>query len=104
MRWLASYLLAGILVVLAFDVFMPPGQMGQSVNAWSVVPPGATLQYVDRTNKGDRLDLSVTKIDKQRQQSEQPPARPVKMMDGCDPVFSPLSNGASANFAGRCAT
>jgi hypothetical protein len=97
MRGVASYLLAGILVVLALDMFAPPAGLGLSVNAWSVVPPGETLQYVDRSNKGDRLNTAVTTVDKQ------PLRKPSKMMDGCDPVFSPLSASASANFPGRCA-
>ena len=98
MRGFASYLVAGILVVLALDLFAPPVGLGLSVHAWSVVPPGATLQYVDRTHKGDRLNISVTTIDKRQMRRT-----PSKMMVGCDPAFSPLSTGASVNFAGRCA-
>lgn len=100
MRGVASYVAAGILAVLALDLFAPPVGLGLSVHAWSVVPPGATLQYVDRTHKGDRLNVSVTTVDKR--QMRRTPSKS-KMMVGCDPVFSPLSTGASANFPGRCA-
>ena len=42
-------------------------------------------------NKGDRLDRAVTVVNKR------PIAkRPDKIMDGCDPAFSPLSVYASA--------
>jgi hypothetical protein len=29
-------------------------------------------------------------------------SKPVKILVGCDPAFSPLSKGASMNFASRC--
>lgn len=98
MRAFASYLMAGILVALALHLFAPPFGLGLAVHAWSAVPPGATLQYVDRTHKGDRRNVSVTTVDKRQMRRT-----PSKMMDGCDPAFSPLSVEASANFAGRCA-
>ena len=100
MRGVATYLMAGIVILLALNVLAPSMGLGLSVNAWSVVPPGATLQYVDRTRKGDRLDMSVTTVDKRPMQT---PSEPAKMMNGCDPAFSPLSTDARANFAGRCA-
>jgi hypothetical protein len=31
------------------------------------------------------------------------PVKPAKILDGCDPVFSPLSTSAQANLPGRCA-
>jgi len=34
--------------------------------------------------------------------AKQPSARGSRVPVGCDPAFSPLANGASANFAGRC--
>jgi len=99
MRGFASYLVVGVLVALALEVFAPPAGLGLSVNAWSVAPPGAMTQYVDRTHKGDRLNISVTTIDKRRQMRR----APAKILAGCDPAFSPLSASASANFPGRCA-
>lgn len=93
MRGFVSCMLTGILVVLALNVVAPPAGFGWSVAAGPVVEqPG--LQTVDRTNKGDRIPTTST-ISKQPQK-----ARPVLV--GCDPVFSPLSASAQANFAGRC--
>src|SRR5665213_3120351 len=95
MRGVASYLLAGILVMLVLDFIAPRAGLGlairaQPVNALVVVPN----QFVDRTHKGDRLPLPT---DIGRQQ------RPhVPLMIGCEPAFSPLSNSAGANVAGRC--
>jgi hypothetical protein len=94
MRGIASYLLAGVFVVLALDIVAPPGGLGftpvgASPSAINDVP----LQSVDRSNKGDRVP--VTTIGK-----NQP--TPQKMLKGCDPAFSPLSAQARANFARSC--
>ena len=96
MRGFASYLVAGILVVLAMDFIAPPVGLGVAVGAWPAVESGATLQSVDRTLKSDRLSVSTT-VDKQ-----QVPRKPSAVLVGCDPVFSPLSASARANFSGRC--
>ena len=96
MRNLAAYLLAGILVVLALDFVASPVGLGLPVGAWPVAGDAATRQSVDRTTKSDRLLLSTT-VDKQ-----QAPRKSPTLMAGCDPVFSPLSASARANFAGRC--
>jgi hypothetical protein len=94
MRGFASYLVAGILVVLALDFIAPPVGLGLSAGAWPIMQ-GATLYSVDRTNKGDRMPLPTT-IGKQA------PRKTPTMLSGCEPVFSPLSASARANFAGRC--
>jgi hypothetical protein len=91
MRGLASYLLAGILVVLALDVIAPPVGLGLARARPAIdVPP---VQSVVRINKGDRLNI----LGKQ----QEPQKRPA-MLVGCDPVFSPLSASAKANYSGRC--
>lgn len=97
MRSFAAYLVAAVLAALLLELLVPPTGTGLAVNAGSVVPSGDKLQYVDRSRKGDRLNISVTTIDKRQMR----PA-PAKMLVGCDPVFSPLSAAASANFPGRC--
>jgi hypothetical protein len=96
MRWLASYVVAGILVVLAMDFFAPPFGLGLPVGAWPAAAQDSLVQSVVRTNKGDRLMVPKT-IGKQ-----QAPRKSPTMLVGCDPVFSPLSASASANFPGRC--
>jgi hypothetical protein len=96
MRGFASYLVAGILVVLALDLIAPPVGFGLSVGAWPVAERGSIPQSVDRTRKGDRLSLPAT-VGKHEIKRE-PPA----VLIGCDPVFSPLSASAQANFSGRC--
>lgn len=91
----ASYVVAGILVVLAMDFVAPPVGLGLAVGAWPAVGQGA-VQSVIRTHKRDRLSAPAT-IGKQ-----QAPRKSPTMLVGCDPVFSPLSASAQANFSGRC--
>ena len=98
MRVFASYLIAGILVVLALDMVAPPIGLGFSpVGASPVVSNGdARLQLVDRTNKADRI--SVTTVGKRTPEVPMPS----KMLAGCDPAFSPLATSVQANFARSC--
>jgi hypothetical protein len=94
MRGLALYLLAGVLVVLAMDAVAPPVGLGLAFGAWHAETPAA--QVVDRTGKSDRLPTLSNR------QEPKEAAKPRPVMIGCDPVFSPLSASARANFAGRC--
>lgn len=109
MRGVTSYLLAGIFVVLALAFVAPAAWLGLPVGARTVVEPGIALQTVDRTNKSDRLTVPMTVVGKKPAvpatvvSKERAPVTPVKILDGCDPVFSPLSTSAQANLPGRCA-
>jgi hypothetical protein len=100
MRGIASYLLAGVFVVLALDIVAPPAGFGFSpVGASPSAINDVPLQSVDRSNKGDRVP--VTTIGKNLIKN-QPEQKPQKMLTGCDPAFSPLSAQARANFARSC--
>jgi hypothetical protein len=56
-------------------------------------------QVVDRSHKGDKLQLPTA-----NGRRKTPAAAPA-MLTGCDPVFSSLSSSsARANFSGRCIT
>lgn len=109
MRGLSSYLVAGILVVLAVAFAAPAAWLGLPVGARPVVEPGTAVQSVNRSGKSDRLIVPMTVIGKKPATpativgKEQAPVKPVKILDGCDPVFSPLSTSAQANLPGRCA-
>ena len=96
MRWFASYVVAGILVVLAMDFLAPPIGLSLPVGAWPEVAQNSLIISVNRTNKGDRLMVPKT-IGKQ-----QAPRKSPTILVGCDPVFSPLSASARVNFPGRC--
>jgi hypothetical protein len=93
MRGLASYLLAGILVMLVLDFIAPPPGR---VMAIGVQPAAVPDQIVNRALKGDRLPLP-TEIGRQ-----QKPQKPHGVMVGCELPFSPLSTSARVNVSGRC--
>lgn len=94
MRGLVSYIVAGTVVVLAMDIIAPPVGLGLAVVAQ---PAAETGQFVDRTNKGDRLQAPTVN-------GRQTPAGASPLPVGCEAVFSSLSAGARANFPGRCAS
>ena len=96
MRGFVLYLVAGIMVVVAMDLIAPPAGLGLAVGAWSAHEQESVLQSVNRTTKSDRLSVPKA-IGKQ-----QVPRNPPIVLVGCDPVFSPLSASARANFSGRC--
>lgn len=94
MRGVASYVIAGFLVGLALNFVVPLGF--SPVAATPAAVNAASLQSVDRSNKGDRAPITVVG----KSLSEKPPA---KMLTNCDPAFSPLSASARVNFARSCA-
>lgn len=96
MHKFGSYIFAGSAVVLAMDVITPPVGLGLALMGWPEVAGNATLQIVDRTHKGDRLQAPMAN-DRRRTPPNAPP-----VLIGCEPVFSALSSGARANFPGRC--
>lgn len=96
MRSVISYALAGLAVVLAMDLLLPPTVLGGGVFAWPVSNEDAIVQIVNRGHKADRLHVP-TAIGR-RMTPPNAPALPI----GCEPVFSSLSAGAQANFPGRC--
>ncbi len=97
MRGVLSYVVVGALVVLGLDLMAPPVGLGLAVGAWPAVDHSVSTQTVNRSNKGDRLNVPAM-VGKQQ---PAPPRSPVILV-GCDPVFSPLSASAQANIAGRC--
>ncbi|HMJ41774.1 MAG TPA: hypothetical protein VK522_05780 [Pseudolabrys sp.] len=96
MRGFVSYLIAGILVVLALGMIAPLVALSPVGASPAVSNSNGTLQFVDRTNKGDRVP--VTTVSKQKPETPRPPT----LLVGCDPAFSPLAVSARANFARSC--
>jgi hypothetical protein len=93
MRGFISYILAGAVVVIAMDAMAPPVGLGLATGTSLAVEEAG--QVVDRTNKGDRLQVPLAN-------GRRIPPRAPAMLVGCEPVFSSLSTGSRANFAGRC--
>ena len=96
MRGVMSYFLAGIVVLVAMDAVAPPAGLGLAIGAWPSVDANVAEQVVDRTHKGDRLQVPMANSGR-----TSPASAPV-MLIGCEPVFSSLSASSRANFAGRC--
>ena len=96
MRALAAYCLGGIVVALAtcaIAAIIPV----VPVSAGPVARDGAAVQWVNRSGKGDRLDISTVV------RKERPPRPRPRKLSGCEPAFSPLAAAARAdNYAGRC--
>lgn len=90
-------LFSGLIVGLGIGFAAPDLDLGLAVGARPAVPAGTVVQWVDRTHKGDRLDLSVTRVGRE----PAPAQKSQKLMDGCEPAASPLS--PSAQIAARCA-
>jgi len=91
MRGFASYVMAAVLVVLALDFIAPPVGLGLAIASGPAVDQA---QIVVRSHKGDRLSVPAV--------GGKVPSSSPTVLVGCDPVFSPLSASAQANFAGRC--
>ena len=69
-----------------------------------IEPSGAAQTIVNRMNKGDR-ELRDTRVPTSAHDNRKPaPAKERKILEGCDPAFSPLMESAQNNFAGRCLT
>jgi len=94
MRGFISYIFAGTVVVIAMDAMAPPVGLGLATGTWPAVEEAG--QVVDRTHKGDRFQVPLANGRRML-----PPRAPT-MLIGCEPVFSSLSAGSRANFAGRC--
>lgn len=98
MRGFAGYLLIGSFAALAMALTTVAG-LGLAVGARPVTGPGQLIQHVDRTHKGDRLDLHATIRTHPLPRLHKLPA---KMLIGCEPAVSPLAAAAPASHSGRC--
>ena len=95
MRGLAAFL-GGAFTVLAANLLAP----AMGLDFAKHHPPDTTrdsmTQHVDRTHKGDRLDIRKNIIVRQ-------PNSPAPMLRGCEPAFSPLASPTN-NSISRCIT
>jgi hypothetical protein len=96
MRGFLSYVLIGIVIVIAMDAIVPPAGLGLATGAWPAAEPKETGQVVDRAHKSDRLPAPLA--NGRRMIPSPVPA----VLVGCEPVFSSLSASSRANFSGRC--
>ena len=92
--------LAGIFVGVALAIAAPFAgtELVATLSAPAQANSAAQLtvpQIVNRASKTDRLRPDHKALGDS-------PAKPPKILEGCDPAFSPLSKGAASNFSSRC--
>lgn len=69
-----------------------------------IEPASAAQTVVNRMNKGDRA-VTIRDVRAPAPAVQQKPAtaaKEPKILEGCDPAFSPLMASAKNNFANRC--
>ena len=103
MRALLRYSTAGLAAILTMAYISVSAETGMSAFRSTVVEPAAPPQtVVNRSIKGDRevRPSSMTAATVQPRPIHAVKER--KILDGCDPAFSPLTESARNNYASRC--
>lgn len=99
---LLRYSAGGLAALLATAYVAVSAESGISAFRPKVIEPApATQTVVNRINKGDR---EMKTRDARRPATINPAAaaNEQKILEGCDPAFSPLMSSAKNNFANRC--
>ena len=101
------YTAGGLAALLMTAYVAVSAESGLSAFRPTVIEPaGAAQTIVNRMTKGDReltaRDARVPNFAPLRQRPAA--AKESKILEGCDPAFSPLMALAKNNFAGRCLT
>ena len=98
----SSYLIGGLAVIAAMVAALPAAQgIGAATKEAPVI-------QVNRSAKGDRMvDRTIavkkTPTETARESIKSPgKGEKPKLMDGCDPMFSPVTVPSMAHLAGRC--
>src|SRR5688572_24458119 len=97
---------AGGLAALVMTAYVAvSAESGLSAFRSTGEPTGAAQTIVNRTTKADReFTARNTLIPTSAQHKRIPATKESKILEGCDPAFSPLMASAKNNFAGRCLT
>jgi hypothetical protein len=108
---LLRYSAGGLAALLTTAYVAASAERGISAFRPTVIEPApAAITIVNRTNKGDReltiraaRDPVITPAPSNAVQNNPAAAtREPKILEGCDPAFSPLAASANKNFANRC--
>ena len=95
MRHAISFLIGGLATFVALDLV--PAATPPASGVKSAVAPVPGIQVtVNRARKGDR----APPIEQARERNESPAKK--KLMEGCDPSFSPVAAPSLAHLTGRC--
>jgi len=95
MREFFGYLVIGLLAVAAMGLSTVAG-LDIAVGARPMPEGGPVIQHVDRTHKGDRLDMRGSVGTRPMTKKE------IFAPDGCEPMFSPLVAPDQPKSSGRC--
>jgi len=102
----SSYFIGGLAIAAVLVGALPAAQ---SIAAGIVATSKEPVVQVNRSAKGDRLveprSIVVKKspTETARETIKNPPTgEKPRIMDGCDPMFSPVTTPALAHVAGRC--
>lgn len=99
------YSAAGLAALLTTAYVAVSAESGMSAFHPMVLAPPATETVVNRTNKGDRIvTMGISRVPATARAQNKPTvtAKEQKILEGCDPAFSPLTASANSNFANRC--
>jgi hypothetical protein len=98
---LLRYAAGGLAVILAAAYIAAATESGLSAFRPTVIEPASAGQtVVNRANKGDRETRNLPASTAQTKPA--PIAKEQKILEGCDPAFSPLTSPVKNNYAGRC--
>lgn len=101
---LLRYSAGGLAALLATAYVAVSAESGISAFRPLVIAPAPTAAaqtVVNRTKKGDR-ELTVRDARRPATITPAAAAKEQKILEGCDPAFSPLMAPAKNNFANRC--
>ncbi len=96
-----SHILMGALALTAATIVALP--VAKAIDAVTLTP--APQIKVNRAAKGDLLAVRRTVPKENPEQAirkRSGPNQKLRIMDGCDPVFSPVTMPSMAHVAGRC--
>jgi len=96
MRHAISFLVGGLATFVALDLVPAATPPASGVKSAEGPVPGIQVT-VNRARKGDRAPMPM----EQARERKETPARK-KLMEGCDPSFSPVAAPSLAHHTGRC--
>ncbi|MEA2983781.1 MAG: hypothetical protein QOD94_35 [Alphaproteobacteria bacterium] len=105
---LLRYSAGGLAALLMTAYVAVSAESGLSAFRPTVIEPAGAAQttIVNRMIKGDReLTARDVRVPTSANEKRKPAAaKEPKILEGCDPAFSPLMASAKNNFASRCLT
>jgi hypothetical protein len=103
MRALLRYSAGGLTAIMTMAYISVSAETGLSAFRSTVIEPASPAQtVVNRLNKGDREARSSGVTAATAHIRPVSAVKDQKILEGCDPAFSPLTASAKNNYANRC--